>query len=63
MAAYFVFSVARLAAFSTQQWFLLIPALFFIIYGAIGNATVFAFIVILVPLLTIYASSAAVNGY
>lgn len=99
MAAYFVFTVACLVAFATRRWFLLIPALFFIIYGAIGNAiahtwwsmylgayfpglvtaqaywiggplvlsrlmgqrraalvTVVAFAIVLVPLLTIYAS-------
>ena len=38
MAAYFVFTVTCLLAFLKRRWFLLMPALFFIIYGAIGNA-------------------------
>ena len=38
MAAYFVFTVTCVLAFLKRRWFLLIPALFFVIYGAIGNA-------------------------
>jgi hypothetical protein len=38
MAAYFVFTITCLVAFASRRWFLLIPALFFVIYGAIGNA-------------------------
>lgn len=38
MCAYFVFTVACLVAFANKRWFLLVPALFFIVYGAIGNA-------------------------
>ena len=38
MVAYFVFTVACLIAFGSGRWFMLVPALFFIIYGAIGNA-------------------------
>lgn len=30
--------MAGLAAFATRRWFLLMPVLFFVIYGAIGNA-------------------------
>jgi hypothetical protein len=106
MAAYFVFTVACLVAFGTRRWFLLMPALFFIIYGAIGNAiahtwwsvylgayfpglvtaqaywiggplvlgklmgqrraaliTVGAFALVLVPLLTIYASPAMLRAH
>lgn len=106
MAAYFVFTVACLVAFAKNRWFLLVPALFFIIYGAIGNAiahtwwsvylgtyfpglvtaqaywiggplvlsrlmgerraalvTVVAFAVVLVPLLTLYASPELVHAH
>jgi hypothetical protein len=38
MCAYFAFTIACLLAFETRRWFLLVPAIFFIIYGAIGNA-------------------------
>ena len=38
MASYFVFTVACLLAFTRKLYFLLIPVMFYIIYGAIGNA-------------------------
>jgi hypothetical protein len=38
MIAYFVFALACILAFTKNIRFLLFPALFFIIYGAIGNA-------------------------
>ena len=38
MAAYFIFTVTCILVFTKGFRFLLIPSLFFIIYGAIGNA-------------------------
>jgi len=38
MISYFVFAVACLLVFTKQVRFLLVPVLFFVIYGAIGNA-------------------------
>ena len=38
MVSYAAFTMSCLAAFLTKRRFLLMPALFFIIYGAIGNA-------------------------
>jgi len=38
MIAYFVFTLACILAFTKNLRFLLFPAVFFIIYGAIGNA-------------------------
>jgi hypothetical protein len=38
MISYAIFSLACILAFTTKLRFLLIPALFFIIYGALGNA-------------------------
>jgi hypothetical protein len=38
MAAYFIFSLTCILVFTRRLRFLLIPCLFFIIYGAIGNA-------------------------
>ena len=38
MIAYFVFTVSCILAFTKRCRFLLVPGLFFIIYGAIGNA-------------------------
>jgi hypothetical protein len=38
MAAYFIFSVTCILVFTKSFRFLLVPSLFFIIYGAIGNA-------------------------
>lgn len=38
MIAYAVFILGSIAAVTTQRRFLLIPPLFFIVYGAIGNA-------------------------
>jgi hypothetical protein len=38
MSAYFVFAAAAVAAFTKRVGFLLVPVLFFLLYGAIGNA-------------------------
>lgn len=38
MVSYAVFTMSCLAAFLTKRRFLLLPAVFFVIYGAIGNA-------------------------
>lgn len=38
MNAYFIFTLACLLAFTRNVRFLLLPAMFYIIYGAIGNA-------------------------
>lgn len=38
MVAYFMFTLACILAFTKNLRFLIIPALFYIIYGAIGNA-------------------------
>ena len=38
MAAYFIFSLTCILVFTRSFRFLLVPCLFFIIYGAIGNA-------------------------
>jgi hypothetical protein len=38
MVSYFVFSIAAILTFTKHLKFLVIPALFFIMYGAIGNA-------------------------
>ncbi|NUM76966.1 HXXEE domain-containing protein [candidate division KSB1 bacterium] len=38
MVAYFIFTVACLLAFTKNLKFLLVPVLFYIVYGAIGNA-------------------------
>jgi hypothetical protein len=38
MIAYFMFTMTCILAFTKSHWFLLVPSLFFIVYGAIGNA-------------------------
>jgi hypothetical protein len=38
MTAYFIFTLTCILVFTKKVMFLLLPALFFIIYGAIGNA-------------------------
>lgn len=38
MLAYFIFTVACILAFTKRLRFLLVPVLFYIVYGAIGNA-------------------------
>ena len=38
MLSYCLFTLACLLAFTKRLWFLLVPVLFFVIYGAIGNA-------------------------
>ena len=38
MVSYFIFALAAVASFKTNHKFLLIPVLFYVIYGAMGNA-------------------------
>jgi hypothetical protein len=106
MISYAIFSLACILAFTTKLRFLLIPALFFIIYGALGNAiahtwwslylrsyfpglitaqifwiagpfvlyklvgrrnvvvtVIILFALVLIPLLTIFASPDAISSY
>ncbi|MGI3212795.1 hypothetical protein ACROSR_16985 [Roseovarius tibetensis] len=47
MVSYFGFTIAFIAVFAGGRWFLLVPVLFFIVYGAIGNAISHTYWVIL----------------